>query len=421
MKLNHTRPSANAMIVLLYAAIAMFFFIFNPQALKFDYGDGNGRFADRVDSYSEYIVRNTVKRNILVKEDNSFFPIITKGYAESDYKFYADKYKKYTSNLSLQTGPVTLIAKLLNFNTEKKLDMLFGLLRLVNALVFSCLLCTFLFYFCKFQQLKHHFLVPFLVGGSAGFMFFSQNLYFVSALMLMPAALIAYQMCNKGCFSKVIVFVLGLVFFLRGYEFATIFALLTGFSAALFATGDWYKRAKVFALAFSLICAAFIVAILCHIILISADSGWTLSVSDAAKQAFYNVQLRTSSINGVPVPLGPAFLHAMNERWSTTAFSIIQSGLKLTELDVLLLMALILVVRLKTMLPTEKMIVAYGGLGYLSWYVFAYQHIMWHQMYEWYIFSLTMGLAFSLLIIIYLNAFIEFVLKSYRGKVAKID
>lgn len=420
MQLNNARLSANAMVIFLYAAIAMFFFVFNPQALKFDYGDGNGRFADRVDSYSEYIVRNTVKRNILVKDDHSFLPIITKGYAESDYKFYAEQYKKYTSNLSLQTGPVTLIAKLFNFNTEKKLDMLFGLLRLANALLFSCLLCTFLFYFCKFQQLKHHFLVPFLVGGSAGFMFFSQNLYFVSALMLMPAALIAYQMCNKGCFSKVIVFVLGLVFFLRGYEFATIFALLTGFSAALFATGDWVKRAKVFALAFSLICAAFIVAILCHIILISADSGWALTVSDAAKQAFYNVQLRTSSIKGVPVPLSPAFLNAMNERWSTTAFSIIQSGLKLTELHVLLLMALVLVVRLKTMRPTEKMIVAYAVFGYLSWYVFAYQHIMWHQMYEWYIFSLTMGLAFSLLIIIYLNAFIEFILKTYRGKVVKI-
>lgn len=408
------------MVILLYAAIAMFFFMFNPQALKFDYGDGNGKFADRVDSYSEYIVRNTVKRNVLVKDDNSFLPIITKGYAEADYKFDAEQYKKYTSNLSLQTVPITFVAKLLNFKTEKKLDMLFGLLRLANALLFSCLLCTFLFYFCKFQQLQHHFLVPFLVGGSAGFMFFSQNLYFVSALMLTPATLIAYQMCNKNSFSKVMVFVLGVMFFLRGYEFATIFALLTGFSAAVFTARDWRKQAKHFVIAFSLICAAFIAALLCHIVLISADSGWALTVSDAAKQAFYNVQLRTSSIKGVPVPLSPAFLYAMNERWSTTAFSIIKSGLKLTELEVLLLMALVLVVRLKNMLPVEKIIMAYGGFGYSSWYVFAYQHIMWHQMYEWYIFSLTMGLAFSMLIIIYLNAFIEFVLKSYQGKVVKI-
>lgn len=420
MPINNPRLGANTIAILLYAVIAMFFFMLNPQALKFTYGDGGGKFSDRVDSYSEYIVRNTVKRNILVKEDKSFLPIFTKGYANSDYAFYADKYKKYTSNLVLHTVPATIVAKLLNFNTEKKLDMFFGLLRLANAFVFSCLLCVFLFYFCQFQQLKHHFLVPFLVGGSAGFVFFSQNLYFASSLMLMPAALIAYQMCNKGYFSKGVVFFLGVIFFLRGYEFATVFAILTGFSAAVFTAGDWRKKAKQFAIAFTLVCVAFAVALLCHIMLISADNGWVLTFSDAAKQAFYNVQLRTASIKGVMPPLGAAFFNAMNERWATTAFSITEAGLKISELDVLLLMMLTLVVRLKTMRPVEKMIMAYAILGYLSWYVFAYQHIMWHQMYEWYIFSLTMGLAFSLLIIIYLNNLIEFALKSYRGKVAKI-
>ena len=172
-----------------------------------------------------------------------------------------------------------------------------------------------------------------------------------------------------------------------------------------------------FAIAFGLICLAFLVAVICHIVLISADSAWALSLSDAAKQAFHNVQLRTATIKGVALPFGPGFISILNERWSSTAFALIEAGFKLTELEVILMIALVIVMRLKSMLAVEKMIIAYGVLGYLSWYIFAYQHIMWHQMYEWYIFSLTIGLAFSLLLIIYLNQLIAFILTFYHKKV----
>lgn len=414
MQLNENQFSPAYLIIALHTAIAVFFFVFNPQGLNFPYGNGNGKFLDRADSYSDYIVRNTIKRNVLIEEDSSFFPIFTKGYKNNDYNFYVDNYIKYTSNLSLQTVPATIIAKALNFNTEKKLDMFFGLLRLAHALTFSLLLCTFLFYFCKSQQLKHHFLIPFLVGGSTGFVFFSQNLYFVSSLILMPAVLIAYQLCNYNRFSKVIVFMLGFVFFLRGYEFATIFAILTGFSAALFASGNWQNKAKLFAVAFGIICLSFVAALFCHIVLVAADTNWALSIADSAKQAFSTVQMRTSSFKNVGAPFSPDFLFRIQQRWSMVAFSIIQTGFQISQLGVILLMAFILVLRLKTMSNIESMIFTYSVAGYLSWYVFAYQHIMWHVMYDWYIFALTVGLAFSLLMIIYLNAGIELILKFFK-------
>ncbi|EGF32117.1 hypothetical protein IMCC9480_2930 [Oxalobacteraceae bacterium IMCC9480] len=393
--------------ILIYASIVLFFFIFNPQSLNFSYGDGGGRYADKVDSFSEYIVRNTIKRNILSKEDISYLPVITKGYSTGDYNYYGDGYVKYFSNMTLQTMPATIIAKLLNINTERKLEAYFGLLRLANGLVFSFLLCSFFLNFCKSQNIKNNFAIPILIGGSAGFLFYSQNLYFVSALMLMPATLISFQLINGNKPSKKIVFLLGTMFFLKGYEFATVFTLLTAFSAAVFSNGNWEDRIKAFLIVFGIICLSFLFSISIHIAIISADSGWILSTKESADMAFASLQIRTKSLNGVPFPLSSRFVDAMNERWSATAFSLTKDGMKLTEMNVIMLIGFFTILRLRVMSNVEKIIIAYGVLGYLSWYLLAYQHIMWHRMYDWYIFSLTLGLSFSLLIIIYINMMSE--------------
>ncbi len=400
---NYLRLSNNAYIIFAYTILVLLFFIFNPQSLKFGYGDGGGRYGDRVDSYSEYIIRNTIKRNILNKEDDSFFPIVTKGYVNNDYNYDEDGYSKYTSNMSLQTVPATIIAKLLNINTEKCLDAYFIILRLIHALLFSLCLCSFLFYFCKAQGIKHHFIIPFLIGGSAGFTFYSQNLYFLSALIVMPASLIAFQLCTSNKFSKITILLCGMAYFLRGYEFATVFALLTAFSAATFTTGSWRNKSKSSAIAFSIICISFLLSVLTHITLVSADSNWSLSINDSVKMAFSTLQHRTASFDGVPLPLSAQFFHVMDGRWEDTAFSWIPGAIKIREAYVVIFILLIVILRRKMMSDTEKTIIVYGIIGYLSWYVFAYQHIMWHSMYDWYIFSLTLGLSFSMLIIIYVN------------------
>ena len=400
-------------VVFTYTVIVFFFLVFNPQSLKFHYGDGGGRYEDRVDSFSEHIIRNTIKRNILNKEDNSILPIVTKGYSDGDYAYYKDDYKKYFSSVSLQTVPASFFAKIFNIDTERKLNIYFGLLRLINALLLSFFLCIFVLCFCKSQGIKHHFLVPFLIGASSGFVFYSQNLWFASALMLMPATLIAFQLSKHDHFSKVIIFLLGTAYFLRGYEFATIFALLTAFSAMIFANGNFFRKVKLSAVAFIIICISFAFSVFIHIVLISADSSWTLSFYESAQKALSSIQRRTASIDGVPFPLSSYFVQAMNERWLATAFSLTRDGIKITEINIILLIGFIVTLRLKKMSNIEKIIVAYGVLGYSSWYIFAYQHIMWHSMYDWYIFSLTMGFSFILLANIYINMAIEFLAKYF--------
>jgi hypothetical protein len=359
-----------------------------------------------VDSFSEYIVRNTIKRNILKEDDKSFFPIITRGYKDGDYAYYSDGYSKYYSNITLQTIPATAVAKLFKINTDRKLDAYFGLLRLINAFLFSFFLTGVLFYFCKQEKLKQPYLIPLLVGSSSGFIFFSQNLYFLSFLVVAPAFFIANQLLNKGRFNNLILLFLGVLYFLNGYEFATVFALLTAFIAALFTLDNLARKLRSAALAFGIICVAFFVSLIIHVILVSADSGWALSLSESFKLSFSSVQERTSSLSGVPAPFSTSFLTAMNWRWSHSAFSITNGGFLLTELNVILLMMAGAVFRLGKMTENEKIIYCFGLLGYASWYVFAYQHIMWHHQYDWYIFSLTTGLSFSMLVLYYTQSFL---------------
>lgn len=398
---------------------AMFFFVFNPQGLNFAYGSGNGRYADRVDSFSEYIVRNTIKRNVLNKDDSSLIPIVTKGYESGNYEYNPDGYTKYSSNLAFQTIPATILAKAFRLNTEAKLDRFLGILRLANALLLSVFTVGILLSYCSYQKINFAFLTPFLVGCSSGFIYFSQNLYFSSALIVLPAFYIAIQLRHRQKFNKYLVFLFGIFYFLRGFEFSTVFALLTAFSAALFTSGSLTQKMKMSAAAFVLICLAFAASIILQIIFLSADNN--SSLRETAQALYYNIQHRTQSIDGVPLPFSTKFIKIMNERWNYPAFSVNESGFALSQANIIIMMMLGALFRLSRITDNEKIIYSYGLLGYASWYVFAYQHIMWHSMYDWYIFSLTMGLSFGLLFIFYGSLAVEYFQRLYFVGAAKED
>lgn len=383
----------------------MFFFVFNPQGLSFGYGSGNGRYADRVDSFSEYIVRNTIKRNILNKDNSSLLPVVTKGFPVGDYSYYSDDQEKYVSNLTFQTIPATVLANFFWIDTELKLDRFFGILRLANALILSIFVVGIFLSFCGTHKNSFPFLIPFLVGCSSGLIYFSQNLYFASSLIVLPAFYIAMQLRCRQTFNNYLVFLFGVFYFLRGYEFSTVFALLTAFSAALFTLGDITKKSKSALLAFALICLAFVVVVALHVVVVAIDNGAFLG--DAAESLFRKIQHRTQSATGVPFPFSVAFVKEINERWVYPAFSVNAGGFFLSQLNIILIMFLLFIVRLRKITDNEIILYLFGFFGYASWYIFAYQHIMWHQMYDWYIFALTMGLSFSLLLLFYLSLLVD--------------
>ncbi|MCG7402266.1 MULTISPECIES: hypothetical protein [Caballeronia] len=409
--LQGSRPS---LVVLIYTGIAFFLLVFNPQALYYGPGSVNGVYIDRVDSFSEYIVRNTVKDRVLNPDNHSVFPLFTKGFPD-DLGYYPQGSHHYYSNLTLQTLPAVLVAKALHLNTEAKVDGMLAFLRYANAFLLTLFSCTFLMGFARRHGIRHHFATPFLVGGSAGFVFYSGNLYFFSALMLMPAAFIAWRAGQRARFPMLAIALVALPYFLRGYEFSTIIALLTALSACLFADGDGRARMRSGIRAFVAVVLAFVVAVIVQILLIRISVEGVTSLSSALKTAFATLGHRTMSTSGVPKPFGTDFLLAMRDRWNAVAFSLTPDGIRITELQVILLVMLAAAVRVRHALLSERAIFAYAFVSYASWYIFAYQHIMWHGMYEWYVFALTVSLSFSLLALVYIDRLVAACVTRFSG------
>ncbi len=353
---NHfeREPVRHHVLLFLCTIAVMFFFVFNPQGLSFGYGSGNGKYADRVDSFSEYIVRNTIKRNILNEQDSSFTPIVTKGYATEEYGYTPDGYTRYVSNLAIQTVPATILARILRLDNEEKLDRFFSILRLANALLLSIFIVEMFLFYCKTQNNRLEFLIPLLVGCSSGLIFFSQNLYFASCLIVLPAFYIARKLCHHQNFNKYLVLLFGIAYFLRGFEFSTVFALLTAFSAALFTSGSMTRKMKAALLAFCLICLAFAASLILHVILVSVDSGQSLG--DTARNMVNNIQHRTQSTAGVPFPFGAQFVKVMNERWAHPAFSITENGFSLSQFGIMVIMLLGAISRTSRITDNEKII-----------------------------------------------------------------
>jgi len=385
--------------------VVLFFWVFNPSGVRSNYGDGDGKYEDRGDSFSEYIVRNTIRKNVLTP-GLGFFPIVANSYSTGDYTSYEKGYKKYYSNLALQTVPASYIAALIGIQDYDKFQYFFIFLKLVNGLLFAGLLMGFLYLWSKKTGLQVFWPVPLLAASASGYVFFSQNLYFVPGLLFLPAMIVAYGACMKGRINLVLVFIAGLLCFMRGYEFATVFALLTAFAAFLFSDGQIYKKMKAAIVVFGLIVLAFICALCIHVALCMIETG--LSIPDSISNVFSALSKRTASTSGVVKPLTLQFYNVMTYRWSLPGFSLLNTWTALSEINVIILMVTALLIRVRWMDWNELSIYVFGFTGYVSWYVFAYQHIMWHDMYDWYVFSLTLGLAFIMLLTLYINKVIVF-------------
>lgn len=390
----------NKAFLFLCVLVVLFFWIFNPSSVRSNYGDGDGKYEDRGDSFSEYIVRNTIRKNVLTP-GHGFFPIVADSYSFGDYTSYEKGYKKYYSNMALQTVPASALASFIGIQDYEKFQYYFIFLKLVNGLLFASVLLGFLYLWCRKNNLQLFWPVPLLVASGSGFVFFSQNLYFVPGLIFLPAIIVAYGAFVKGKINPILVFVAGLLYFLRGYEFATVFALVSAFSAFVFSNGSFFQKLKTTAMVFGLVVLAFISALLIHVGLCMIETGF--SAADASNNVFSALSKRTASITGVAKPLTLAFYNVMTYRWSLPGFSILNTWTVLSEINIIILMIGSLLVRFKYMDWNELAIYVFGFLGYASWYIFAYQHMMWHDMYDWYVFALTLGLAFTMLFTLYFN------------------
>jgi hypothetical protein len=398
---HHIPVTRNPVLkVTIYSLIALLFFLANPQSLNYDYGDQGGRYEDKIDSFSDYIIRNTVKINIL-SDNSEIFSIITKNYGDYDFNYYEDDYKKYYANMNLQTVALASVSKLLGLQSEQSINILIRIFRLTSAAALALLATSYMYLFCIKNNLSSFWLIPVLVSGNAGFVLYSQNIYFISWIMLLAPTALALTLLYRPSVKYAVVAICSMMFFLRGYEFATIFALLVALTGFLFENGEMRSRIKTAVFGFAITCLTFLIALALHVFLVRLDSGFSLSLSQAAEVAFSSVRTRTSSLEGVPAPYSMGLVHAMVQRWQYPAFGWIVGLPTFPKIQAIFALGLAGWLSYRWLRPNEIAIFAFGFLGYASWYVFAYQHVISHQgMYDYYVFAFSLGMAIPLLILI---------------------
>jgi hypothetical protein len=268
--------------------------------------------------------------------------------------------------------------------TIAEAEVLLSSTRALNAFLLGCFLYLSALLVARRQGRVLHWSAPLALASSYGFLLFSHNLYFLSALMFFPAFLMSMQKEHNPKIIGPAIFFASALFFLKGYEFATTFALLN-FLVAVITLNDSLRKKIVWGFqAFSLTVAAFFFALLAHASLISS-SFKEISIDKALSLILSTVGLRMGSTNGVPIPFSQEFYSAISLRLAEPAFSLV--FFEISQGFVFLIMAVLGGFFWKQINLNARILLLGSPVVYLSWYIFAYQHIMWHPMYDWYLFA----------------------------------
>jgi hypothetical protein len=136
----------------------------------------------------------------------------------------------------------------------------------------------------------------------------------------------------------------------------------------------------------------FCIAVAIHIHLVAVDLG--IPLKDAPAIALGNAAMRTMSLEeGVPAPLSFEFLRLMAKSLREPVLSIPHFPILVSKMSVVLALVVILVVHIKDRRYARAAIIAWAFVAYLSWFIFAYQHLMVHAMdglfYDNLLFALT--------------------------------
>ena len=106
------------------------------------------------------------------------------------------------------------------------------------------------------------------------------------------------------------------------------------------------------------------------------------------------------SVVGVPKPLSAAFVKRMLRRYSEPGLQIPPlPGFAASVPKVTMLCALmgLLLARSRVVAMADWLLLSWAAAAYISWYILAYQHMLWHHMFDGLVFSWSFGLAIAML------------------------
>jgi hypothetical protein len=384
--LKFKKESIFLLLILLLAT--GLFFNFTKQST--DYGTSKGKFVDQVDSFSEYIIRNSVVHAIKNDLPDNSILIITKGYAKEDYSYYDEGIVNYYSNHGSQSILFINLLRLIKVGQDTELGPYFKAFRFVNCLLVAASILVF--FVTVFGSNITAYTLAFFYSLSGGIALFSSNLYFMIWVLLTPllcSPLLKMQSIKPYALSTLI---FSFAYFSMRYEFATTFALLWLLPFAIL-RGSLISNWKSVALILLMVCLGFGFAIFWH--LAAVADALNLSFSQTVPIVFSSLKLRTLSFTDVPRPFTGLFFEDLLLRLGWVGFSL-PHLFSISKLFVLCLTALM--VRWMWSDRVSKRLISVSLLAYVSWYLFAYQHIMGHKIYDSLIFSTTIQLSFLILV-----------------------
>lgn len=372
--------------------------LLNPGGYSTEYGTGNGIYQDRVDSFSEYSVRNTVSRNIL--SEFSFIPIYPKDSAPTNYSYIPElnqEYQNYFVNLQIQSLGFTILAKTLGLNTQSQLDKLFTIMRYLSCFILSLALTILLMTLMKRLEIYSTWKIisiVFLSSSLVGFSYFNSNLYFLSFIFVIGLIIPLYF--ERLFVQLTFTFVWSLVNFLHGYEFVTVYfvSMLSMFWIARILRNERFQIKDIILFSFTLI-SSFLVSLLMLIVTHVLDKKANLTFLDSTSNIFNRILARNISDTGVPARLSSGFFSEMYRRWTLDGINFFNL-VTISQLGLVLAFTLLLLFKRfisKKFSRLDVAVTLFSFGSYFSWYIFGYQHIMWHYMYDWYIFAVSFGLG----------------------------
>jgi hypothetical protein len=241
-------------------------------------------------------------------------------------------------------------------------------------------------------------------SGLVGFSYFNANLYFLSFIPLLVCIIPLYF----RNFSKQILalFFLSLVNFLHGYEFVTVYMIsaVSIFWFVRIIQNQSFHLRDLLLLSATLITsfiASLGILVASHVL----DRKTDLTFSDSTSNIIDRILARNFSENGVPARLSRDFFAEMYRRWTLDGYSFF-SLFTFSQLGIACLLIVLIYIRtykLKKFSSLESALTLFSFGSYFSWYIFGYQHIMWHYMYDWYIFAITIGLGTFLIVMVTLG------------------
>jgi hypothetical protein len=397
---------SNAHIICLSLLAAAFFFL-NPGQLRHNYGDMNGKYDEKGDSFIEFRARNTIKNHILGFENKGIFLVITKGYP-LDYDYYPDGTHIQRTGLYAHVYLAGILAKALGLQTEQSIDKFIVLLRLMFAFLLSFTVLQFARLTTKFCSIRNDIfilLALYLTITSFGFVLFSMNLYHAYSIYLLPLPLIIYfkEYTNYKLFNILLIF-LSFIISCRSFTHIPVFVIMITSTILMFSGESVYtvginKKIVMNILNVLLYIGIGITMSLILFIFFNFRISTNLSLLDSLKESFSFLSMLDN--RGMPEHYSFEFLKTLWRRWEWPAFYLWPFNIKIKEKYIIIAFIICFLLRINKLTRFEYGVFLWSFCGYFALYILQYRYIMRHTQMDWPLFSITFSLSLLSLIIFY--------------------